>query len=198
MKVSFKTTTTMGLISALPLLVVLLFSSYFLYLSYTQYTNATNLTNQLNKTQQLGKLSEELAKERGLSAVYIGSNGKFVGDLLKAQYKQTQSIIDQSKRAYLSDTAQGKKVIQTLDAISPVRDKIMKLEADFNTVYFDYYSNLNSQILDEIRTITTIPSTTEISLFTTALAALYQDAEFSAQERGCISYILTCKHGWSY
>ena len=191
MKISFNTTTTMGLISALPLLVVLIFSSYFLYLSYTQYTNANNLADQLTKTQQLGRLSEELAKERGLSAVYIGSNGRFVEDLLKAQYNQTQSAIDQTKRLNLNQTDQGKKIIQTLDAISPIRSGIIKLEADFNTVYFDYYSHLNTQILDEIRTITTIPSTTEISLFTTALAALYQDADFSAQERGFISYVLT-------
>lgn len=191
MKFSFKTTTTMSLISALPLLVVLIFSSYFLYLSYSQYTNSTHLTKQLHKTQQLGKLSEELAKERGLSAVYLGSNGRFVGDLLEAQYEQTQSTIDQSKKFNLHQTAKGKQILQTLDAISPIRSKIVKLEADFNTVYFDYYSSLNAQILDEIRTITTIPSTTQISLFTTALAALYQDAEFSAQERGFISYILT-------
>lgn len=181
----------MKLISALPLLVVLIFSSYFLYLSYNQYTNANHLSSQLNKTQQLGKLSEALAKERGLSAVYIGSNGRFVGDLLKTQYEQTELIIKKIKTLHLGQTKTGEKILQTIDAISPVRERIMKLEADFNTIYFDYYSFLNSLILEEIRTITAIPSTTHISLFSTALAALYQDVEFSTQERGFISYVLT-------
>lgn len=111
----------MKLISALPLLVVLIFSSYFLYLSYNQYTNANHLSSQLNKTQQLGKLSEALAKERGLSAVYIGSNGRFVGDLLKTQYEQTELIIKKIKTLHLGQTKTGEKILQTIDAISPVQ-----------------------------------------------------------------------------
>lgn len=196
MRFSFSTTAILGLIGGAPLLIVLLFSSYFLFNTYDQYINTTHLTEQLNKTQYLGRLSGSLARERGLSGVYLGSEGELVGDLIRTQYNQTDKSIEELQ-AYLekgSNSVASESILKTLKAISAVRESVLNLSADFDTVFFDFYSAINARIIDEIKTITTTPATININLLATALASLHQDIESTGQERGFISHILTQKH----
>ncbi len=62
---------TLRLISQYPLIILFIFSSYFLFLSYTQFDTTLTLKNKIESTKVLSALSIELAKERGLS----GKNG---------------------------------------------------------------------------------------------------------------------------
>ncbi|NLC27893.1 MAG: hypothetical protein GX780_03875, partial [Campylobacteraceae bacterium] len=166
MRFSFSTTAILGLIGGAPLLIVLLFSSYFLFNTYDQYINTTHLTEQLNKTQYLGRLSGSLARERGLSGVYLGSEGELVGDLIRTQYNQTDKSIEELQ-AYLekgSNSVASESILKTLKAISAVRESVLNLSADFDTVFFDFYSAINARIIDEIKTITTTPATININL----------------------------------
>lgn len=198
MKLSLKTTTVMSLISNVPIFIILIFSSYFLYISYNQFLHSNELSLELEKTQILGNLSESLAKERGLSGVYIGSEGALAKELVNAQYEQTDvhvkalnSFVRQLQNENTS--TELSKVVQTLDALPRIRESVMNLETDFNTIFFDFYSEVNKLISKEIFKITKISNDFETNSLALSLANVYSDIEYIGQERGFISHILTLR-----
>jgi len=81
----FKTQDTLRLISQYPLIILFLFSTYFLYLSYEQYNKAVTFESRLNTTEVLSNLSIAIAKERGLSATFIASDGAIAEETLIKQ-----------------------------------------------------------------------------------------------------------------
>ena len=193
MKMSLKTTNTLRLISEFPLLFLFAFSSYFLYISYIQYDNVARLEQQVANTEVLNNLSLNLAKERGLSATYMGSQGGIAKDLLAKQRESTQKAMEQFLQHYKNNqaTKEIKQATGLLTKIVDVRKKVDTLGANFNEVFFDYYSKINGLILKDFQKINEITTNSEIGLISSALVTAYHDIEFSGQERGFLSKILS-------
>lgn len=194
MKFRLNMTTTMTLISALPLLFLLAFSSFFLYQTYTfEYLRSKALVANVKETEVLSKLSIDLARERGLSAVFTGSGGESAENLLVTQHVHSDKTI-QEFFSYLEGkplTPQMREIVEMLRGIPAVREHILSLKSDFHTFFFDYYSKINLLAMGEINRFAQSTETGSISKLSYTLAALYQEMEYAGQERGFVSKILT-------
>jgi len=190
----FKTQDTLRLISQYPLIILFLFSTYFLYLSYDQYNKAVTFEKRLNSTEVLNNLSINIAKERGLSATFIASDGAIAKESLAKQRIIVNQNMKKFHTFYKTHEANNgtKKIITLLNQIGEVRKKVDSLNnINFNKIFFRFYSQINAQILDELKTIGEIATNAAIVNLSSSLISAYKDIEYSGQERGFVSKILS-------
>jgi hypothetical protein len=184
---------TLRLISQYPLIILFIFSSYFLFLSYTQFDTTLTLKNKIESTKVLSALSIELAKERGLSASYLSSQGSIAKEALQEQRANVNKAIKEFHDFYQTHevTANIKNIITYITKIVEMRQAVDSFAIDFNKMFFDYYSQINSHLLKELETIGTINTNSNISNLTYSLVSLYKNIEYLGQERGFVSKILS-------
>lgn len=192
MKIPLKTTSALQLISELPLIILFIVSSYILYNSFTNYTNANKLQTQVENAIALKNLSIDIAKERGISAAYLGSGGRIAKEILVAQYKITDKTITNFKQYYekRQKSQEVQTILSTLTKLNEQRIKITNLSADFYEVFFKYYGKINQTIMEDVRKLNQYSTDSKIGLLSSGLMSLYQDIEFSEQERGFIAHVL--------
>ncbi len=187
------TQRTLRLISQYPLMLLFIFSSYFLFVSYTQFNTTLTLKNKIESTKVLSALSIELAKERGLSASYLSSQGSIAKESLQEQRVNVNNTISAFHEYYKVHemSPQIKAVITYLTKIVDMRQAVDGFSVDFNKMFFDYYSQINTYIAKELETIGTINTNSNISNLTYSLVSIYKNIEYLGQERGFISKILS-------
>ncbi|MBE0491792.1 MAG: response regulator [Sulfurospirillum sp.] len=194
MSMKFKTQDTLRLISFYPLLILFLFSSFFLWQSYTQYTQIENFEKKLKENEVLNALSINLAKERGLSATFLASDGAVAEDTLKQQ-RQTSNLSIKEFADFYNTRNRNltiTQIITMLNKIDEARKKVDSLDKDnFNDIFFDYYSQINAKILFELKSITKIATKSDLVSLSSSAVSIYQDIEYSGQERDFISKIIS-------
>jgi signal transduction histidine kinase/CheY-like chemotaxis protein len=171
----------------------------FLYFSYNQYTKALEFEKRLEKTKVLNDFAIDLAKERGLSATYLASDGAIAEDTLHQQRK----IVDQRYQGlknYFNTNKPSLKIqnaMSLMQGIDKVRKQVDDGNANFDKMFFDYYSKINADILEEIRTLGDITTNSQIVDLTSTMIAASKDIEYSGQERGFIAKILSNYHSFT-
>ena len=189
-----KMQNTLKIIGLYPIIILFIFSSYFLYLSYNQYNKAVFIENKLKSTTVLENLSNEIAKERGLSSTFIASNGHISKEKLA---KQRQIVNNSMKQFYIYYKKRGsnqriKQIINQLNQIGNVRNKIDSLkDIDFYDIFFSYYSKINKIIFTELKTLKDIATNSDIVSLSSSLIADINDVEYNSQERDFISKIIS-------
>lgn len=187
------TQSTLRIISQFPLMTLVLLSSFFLYISYLQYNNALEFEKRLDKTSVLNEFSISLAKERGLSSTFLASDGAIAEDSLQKQ----RVIVNKSYsnlKAYFVVNEQSPKIrsiFKLMEGIHEIRRRVDSGEANFENVFFSFYSRINNYILDELRSLGEITTNSEILDLSSILISAYKDIEYSGQERGFVSKILS-------
>ena len=79
-----------------------------------------------------------------------------------------------------------------MQELPKVRKEVDAVTADFDKIFFDYFSRINANILEEIRTVGDVTTNSKIVNLTSIMISAYKDIEeFSGQERGFISKILS-------
>jgi len=184
---------TLKLISQYPLLILFIFSSYFLFLAYTQFDTTISLRNKIESTKVISALSIELAKERGLSASYHSSLGAISKEALQEQRISVNKLIQEFHTYFQTHemTPQVKTVMTYLTKIVEVRQSVDNFSIDFNKMFFEYYSQINTHLLKELETVGTINTNSTISNLTYSLVQAYKNIEYLGQERGFIAKILS-------
>jgi len=184
---------TLRLISQYPLIILFLFSSYFLFLSYTQFDSTLTLKNKIESAKVLSSLSIELAKERGLSASYYSSQGGIAKESLQEQRLSVNKTMKEFHDFFQTHeiTPHIKTVMTYLTRIVEVRQSVDNFSIDFNKMFFEFYSQINAQLLKELESIGTINTNSKIANLTYSLVSAYKNIEYLGQERGFISKILS-------
>ena len=184
---------TLRLISQYPLIILFIFSSYFLFLSYGQFDTTLTLKNKIESTKVLSSLSIELAKERGLSASYLSSQGSIAKEALQEQRANVNKSIKEFHDFYQIHevTPNIKTIITYVTNIVDIRKAVDGFGIDFNKMFFEYYSQINAQLLKELETIGTINTNSNISNLTYSLVSAYKNIEYLGQERGFVAKILS-------
>lgn len=184
---------TLRLISQYPLIILFIFSSYFLFLSYTQFDSTLTLKNKIESAKVLSSLSIELAKERGLSASYYSSQGGIAKEALQEQRLSVNKSMKEFHDFFQTHeiTPYIKTVMTYLTRIVEVRQSVDNFSIDFNKMFFEFYSQINAQLLKELESIGTINTNSKISNLTYSLVSIYKSIEYVGQERGFISKILS-------
>jgi len=187
------TQNTLRFISQYPLMILFLFSSYFLFLTYTQFNTTLTLKNKIESTRVLSSLSIELAKERGLSASYISSEGNIAKEALQDQRINVNKSIKEFHDFYQSHamSPQLTEVVTYLTKIVEIRKAVDTFSIDFNKMFFNYYSKINTSLLKELESLGTINTNSHISNLTYALVSVYKNIEYVGQERGFVAKILS-------
>ncbi len=188
-----KTQNTLRLISFYPLILLVIFSSYFLYLSFTRYQASSALQTKINDIQVLSKLAKNLADERSFSASYYSSKGEISKDALIKQRAETDKAIQEFRNYYKNPdvSAPIKAVDGSLKQIGEMRVSVDAFSVDFHKMFFNFYSQTNAHIIKEIETINTINTNPTISSLTYSLVTLYKNVEYVEQESGFIAKILS-------
>jgi len=190
----FKIQDTLRLITQYPLIILFIFSSYFLYLSYDQYTKAETFEYKLNSTKILNDLSINVSKERGLSSSFIASDGAIAKKSMQKQRLALNKSMKQFHTYYKSHKSNHRinQIISLLNQITDVRKKIDSLNnVNFNKIFFRYYSQINAKILEELQTLSDISTNAKVANLSTSLVSVYKNIEYTGQERGFIAKILS-------
>lgn len=192
MKLSLKTTNTLRLISGFPLIILFVFSTYFLYLSYISYQNVTMLNKKVSNIDHLSVLMDEISNERGISAVYMSTNGEIGSEIMEKQRERTSKEIDTFLKTYQDDgtVSEANKIKNMLSNIKKIRQQIYSLSINFNQAFFDYFSSINNLGLIDIGHIDQYSTNTQIGLLANSLVGAYYDIEYLSQQRDFITKVL--------
>lgn len=187
--------SSLKLISFFPLLLLLALASYFTYTSYLDYQNTVKFKNKLNANKILKDLSINIAKERGLSATYLGSKGKLAGKALIAQRKLTNASIRKFNNYFKNRPIDNtiKRIYRGLTSITKIRKSVDSFKISFDKMFFGYYSKIDALLFDEYIKIANIQITPKITSEVNFEASLVKEIEKSGQERGFVSYIIAKK-----
>ncbi len=183
------------LISLLPILLLLAVSSYVVYNSYEEYKQIKQLQSRVELNKYLESIMKEIAKERGMTSIYLGSKGK----KLKSSLKEQRKVVDKKIAALRSFIAQHpefssefKPLFTTLRLLPKMRQDIDVLKIDYNKAFFAFYTDtLTKNLFYHIEKINQFPLNPEISSYITNYLLFVNSKEYSGLERGFISYILT-------
>ena len=206
------------LIGLVPIILLILLSSYFFVTSYLNFEKAHALKTVLSNNAHLGNTLVQIGKERGLTALYMGSEGKEFTDSLKKQrsntdrsfqiLKQNLVVEDTSYIPFLLkllgenqsiDKSKYQKLLNNLGKISDLRKTVDTNSKDFKTVFFDGYTKtLATPVLDNLSQINNFVLNTEMSSLISTLSQLAIAKENSGLERGFVSYYMTKKASMSF
>jgi len=206
------------MVGVVPIMFLILLSGYFFVTSYVNYEKANALKTILNNNASLSKSLVQIGKERGLTSLYLGSDGKEFSDLLKKQRTETDSAFATLKQSLVYkdtgfspallkllgeedyiDDAKYNTLLNNLKDIADIRKSVDTQSQDFKTIFFDGYTKkLATPTLDNIAEINNFALNTEISSLVASLLQLSTAKENAGLERGFISYYMTKRASMSF
>ena len=210
--------TRLKMVGVVPIVFLILLSGYFFVTSYLNYEKANALKIILNNNASLSKALVNIGKERGLTSLYLGSDGKEFSETLKKQrvntdrsfatlkeklvYKDTSFIPPLLKllgeKDYVDD-AKYTILLNNLKEVSPIRKSVDTQSEPFKKIFFDGYTKkLATPTLDTMSEIKNFALNTEISSLISSLLQLSTAKENAGLERGFISYYMTKKSSMSF
>ncbi|WDO03884.1 methyl-accepting chemotaxis protein [Aeromonas allosaccharophila] len=170
----------------LPLLALLFFASHYAYDRYQAAHEMEQALQQLTVVKSSAQLVHELQKERGMSAGFIGSQGRKFADVLPRQ----KLLVDEAIRHFQAQD-QGmahEAVAQGLSELAGIRDQVSKLAIEAPR-QVAFYSQLIASLLKVVDEISLRSQDAGISLQTNAYAAFLQNKERMGMERATLSNV---------
>ncbi len=201
------------LIALVPILLLIFLSSYFFITSYVDFEKANSLKNLLSNNAKLSQSLTQVGKERGLSALYMGSDQKEFSSLLTMQRKNTDQSLHALKRDLIADDTtyipflldilkeyaylnHNNYQVFSLNtkALSAARKGADTTGEAFKKIFFKgYREGISSPMLNNLLQVNNFALNTEISSLIVTLSQLYTAKENAGLERGFISYYMTKK-----
>ena len=128
------TSSSLFLISGIPLMIVFVFASWYLYTAVVDYSKAEGLNEQVRMNEKIEKVMENLGRERGLTAAFLASGRNIGGgEILHTQRTQTNEAIrefenfkNQNTRNALLDFFDKKSTV-AINAENEIADELTKL-----------------------------------------------------------------------
>ncbi|RLA70937.1 MAG: hybrid sensor histidine kinase/response regulator [Epsilonproteobacteria bacterium] len=202
-----------------PITLLILLSSYFFITSYLNFEKASELKITLINNAAMDKALVNIGKERGLTALYLGSDKKEFSDSMIKQRETSDEVFEDIKYEVMTDhTAYlpmliellGKKTITqdnksfetflaNVDKLGDIRKKVDTENVDFKNIFFTTYTeSLSTPVIDKLLAVKNYSLDTEISSLISTLIQLYTAKENAGLERGFISYYMTKKSSMSF
>ncbi len=172
---------------------LILISGYGLYNSYAKLEDIASTKSKIDNCELLSTLSLELAKEKGLSALYLLSKGEVAKQALLEERVKVNESMKEFYKHYEKDNVEPnvKNTISLLTKIGDIRHSIDTFAIDFNAMFFDYYSQINTYLFKELKTINDASKISTIANSSYALVSLYKNIEYLGQERGFVAKFLS-------
>ncbi len=207
------------LIGMVPITLLILLSSYFFITSYLNFEKANELKITLINNAAMDKALVNIGKERGLTALYLGSDKKEFANSMMKQRETSDEIFEDIRYEVMTDhtaylplliellgeksTLQNNKSFETflanVENLEGVRKKIDTENVDFKNIFFTTYTeSLSTPVIDKLLTLKSYSLDTEISSLIATLIQLYTAKENAGLERGFVSYYMTKKSSMSF
>lgn len=206
------------MVGILPILFLFLLSGYFFVTSYVNYEKAHALQTILKNNTSLSNGLTQVGQERGLTALYLGSDGKEFAETLKKQRIKTDQAFNEVRQnivykntAYLPplleilgepdylDDAKYTALINDLQEIKAVRKHVDTQDEPFSKIFsYRYTQKLATPLLDSISDIRNLSLDTEISTLISSLLQLAIAKENTGLERDFVSYYMLKKASMSF
>lgn len=192
---SMKIRSKLILMIALPIIVAL-------YFSIGEIVSKSNTLGELGQLQELSELAvkstalvHELQKERGASALYLGSKGKEFGAELQSQRSATDQRADDFNNflkdfdATQFDSAFRGRINGAVSAhknLDGKRSAITGMSIATGEA-IGYYTNFNSDLIEIVSSITDISTDADISMAIAAYENFIESKERAGIERAVLS-----------
>lgn len=170
----------------LPLLALLFFASHYAYDRYRVTHEMTQALQQLAVVERSAQLVHELQKERGMSAGFIGSEGRKFADALPRQRQQVDEAIHRFQG--LERGVAHEQVDLALRELMGIRNQVDKLAIEAPR-QVAFYSQLIASLLKVVDEISLRSQDAAIALQTNAYAAFLQNKERMGMERATLSNV---------
>ena len=203
------------LIGFIPILLLFLLSSYFFITSYLNYKKAGELRTVLNNNAYIGDALTQVGKERGLTSLYLGTEGKEFPDSLKKQRKATDISLNKLKeniafneQSYMNmffnmlflnngksfNQVKYQNLLQSLQQISNIRKAVDSRNSSYKDIFLNGYTRkITTPMLDNLEQLNNFVLETEMSSTISTLMKLATAKENSGLERGFVSYFVSKK-----
>ncbi len=199
------------LIGMVPIALLILLSSYFFVTSYVNFEKARALKTTLQNNAILDKTLSSIGKERGLTALYMGSDKKEFSALLTKQRSTLDSTLQKLKTGLITEDtsllpflleAIGEKsdiqkdmyqeLLTKTQIVTSIRNEVDTTDADFKKIFFEGYSdNLATPVLENLLAIKEYALDEEMASTIGTLVQLYTAKENAGLERGFVAYYMT-------
>ena len=183
------------ILSIIPLLAILIYTSIFLYNHYKSYSESQIIENSVNLATKISAVVHELQKERGRTAGYLGSGGTKFKIELQEQRRLTDQKISQLKN-YLNKIDKSsipektyiklQTALEELNKLNFIRNQVDSLDIPVNKA-IGFYTNLNRLFLETIGSFAKNSSDATITKQLTA----YTDFLFAKERMGVERAVLS-------
>jgi len=188
------------LISLVPLLILITITSYFVYTSYLNYSDAEKLRAKLVENKMLNGILTNVARERGMSSIYLGNPSETITVSLKKQRELTNTSVEKYlqhvKNAKLASGMINAHDLEALQKaatkIKGLRQKVDKKDISFDKM-FDDYSAVQRFLIQQIQKLELSDVDQVIGQLYVSYVSMIKAEEFSGIERGYLSYVLAKK-----
>jgi len=190
---SFKNKLSVLLI--VPMLVILFFASSAIY-------NKVNTSSEMDKIEQLvvfsshiSSLVHELQKERGATAVFMGSKGSRFNSEMNNQRALTDSKKKSFEKFLLTfdlsfiKGSQLDNTLQNLSQLTNNRTQASSLQVSAKQV-IGFYTTLNAKFINIISNIAKVSPDVEIGVLSTAYTSFLRAKERAGIERAVLSNVI--------
>lgn len=190
------------IISLLPILILFSLASYYVYSAYVSYQGALQLQVRLEGNKQLTDLINNISRERGMTAMYMGNSS---AETLKSLHAQ-RAIVDEKVGAYqkfLTSSQQTggaketkaneikAKVDQLQKEIAKSRPLIDSHSAAFNKIFYEVYGKHQEGLINELAELASLNFDEEANTLSSTYLSLVRANEHSSVERDYITYVLS-------
>lgn len=206
------------LIGLVPITLLILLSSYFFVTSYINFEKANALKTTLKNNALLDKTLINIGKERGLTALYMGSDKKEFHDSVTKQRVALDKTLEVLKSGLVTEdtsylpillevlgekskmqTDMYQQLLTNTSGLSKTRTLVDSSNTDFKTVFFNNYTEkLATPVLESLLGIKNYALDTEISSLIGTLVQLYTAKENAGLERGFVAYYMSQKISMSF
>lgn len=186
------------LILVLPLVsFLLMITASIIWSEWSRYSAARTNHSFQQLTSLMTDVVYELQMERGISAEYLGSQGKRFKEPLQIQRDKTDDRINLLQNTItshrLNELSTGlQQDYQTIQAYITGRYALRHV-VDQQTAggerYFDYYSHINADILEFIKHLGTETNDAHLARQYEAYSTLLWFQEYAGQERAVLSFV---------
>ena len=194
----------------LPITLFILLSSYFLVTSYQKYEKANALKTVLKNNALLNDVLIQTGKERGLTALYLGSGKKSFSDPLHKQRSTLDSSVEKLRKdlkveskIYFPfllidkqqlDSTKYNILSENIKKLPGIRAKVDAPKSDFTDIFFRGYTQLvATPTVGNLLQTNNFVLNTEIASLIDTLNKIYITKENAGLERGFVAYYMTKK-----
>lgn len=193
-------------ISLFPIFILISLASYYLYDSYNKFQNAELIHDKLSENTQLNDIIGNIARERGMTAMYIGDSSKDIFRSLSIQ----RAIVDKKINLYVEDSTHNKalhdhktgkencigcininSIENILFRLQNVRKLVDNKKIKFNEAFTVIYSGIQEELITQLEKLIQNQTDQDINELFTIYIEMVDAKEYSGRERGFMSYIIS-------